>query len=366
LLSLNLIGPICSTGYGISVYNFALQLIAAGVDLSIFPIGHIENMPRINDLSPYIVKNSYKNINKDAPCVKIWHQNDLYEFVGKNKHIGFPIFELDKFSLAEKHSLMNCDELIVCSTWAKSIIANSGFNKPVKVVPLGFDPDVFKPAEMIGGPTRFFNAGKWEIRKGHDFVLKCFEKAFSTKDNVQLIMACDNPFLEGNGLEWVKKYKASTLASKIVLVPRQQTQKNVYYIMKQVDCGIFPARAEGWNLELLELMSCGKHLITTNYSGHTEFCTKDSCRFIDVTSLESAYDGIWFDGKTGSWAYLGPEQEEQMIFHMREVHKLKQSGGLVQNTAGVLRASQFTWEKSTSKLLKAIYDDRISNTPGTT
>jgi glycosyltransferase involved in cell wall biosynthesis len=365
MLSLNFIGPICSTGYGIASYNLALSLIAKGVDLSIFPIGHVENMPRLNELAPYIVKHSQKHVDKKAPCLKIWHQNDLFEFVGKGRHIGFPIFELDQFTQAEKHSLNHCDELIVCSRWAGEILRNNGINKPTKVVPLGFDPEIFKPASMLGGPTRFFNAGKWEIRKAHDFILHCFEKAFNSKDNVQLIMMCDNPFLEGNGAEWANKYKSSSLKSKITLVPRQATQENVYYIMKQVDCGIFPARAEGWNLELLELMTCGKHLITTDYAGHTEFCTKESCRLIDVTSLESANDGVWFNG-FGNWAHLGPEQEEQTINYMREVHKEKQSGQLAQNVAGIFQASQFTWNNSTTKLIEAITNERIQDPARTT
>jgi glycosyltransferase involved in cell wall biosynthesis len=353
MLSLNYIAPLNELGYGQCGINFAKCLVAGGVDLSIFPIGNVEQSPRVQELIPHMPRVSQKFINKKSNCLKIWHQNDLYEFVGKGKHIGFPIFELDHFTQAEKHSLNHCDEIIVCSEWAAQIVKSNGINKPVKVVPLGFDPEIFKPAPMLGGPTRFFNAGKWEVRKGHDFILNCFTKAFGMKDNVQLIMMCDNPFPQAKGEEWAANYKNSALSSKITLVPRQPTQENVYYIMKQVDCGVFPARAEGWNLELLELMACGKHIIATNYSGHTEFCTKESCRLIEITSLESAYDGVWFNG-SGGWASLGTDQEEQMIAHMREVHNLKQSGQLDQNKAGIFQASQFTWNNSTKKLIEAI------------
>ena len=53
--------------------------------------------------------------------------------------------------------------------------------------------------------------------------------------------------------------------------------------MSQVDCGVFPSRAEGRNLELLEMMSAGKHVITTDYSAHTEFCTKDNAGLVPIT-----------------------------------------------------------------------------------
>ena len=69
--------------------------------------------------------------------------------------------------------------------------------------------------------------------------------------------------------------------------------------MSKVDVGIFPSRAEGWNLEILELMSCGKHIITTNYSAHTEFCNKENALLVDIDELETAYDGKWFLGSCG-------------------------------------------------------------------
>ena len=82
--------------------------------------------------------------------------------------------------------------------------------------------------------------------------------------------------------------------------------------MRQVDVGVFPVRAEGWNLELLELLSCGKHVITTDYSGHTEFINNSNSRIIEIDKLETAQDGVWFHG-TGEWAELGSRQKDQLI-----------------------------------------------------
>ena len=56
--------------------------------------------------------------------------------------------------------------------------------------------------------------------------------------------------------------------------------------MAKTDCGVFPARAEGWNLELLEMMSCNKPVIATNYSAHTEFCDDKNCMLIDIEDME--------------------------------------------------------------------------------
>ena len=122
--------------------------------------------------------------------------------------------------------------------------------------------------------------------------------------------------------------------------------------MKQADCGIFPARAEGWNLELLEMMSCGKHVIATNYSAHTEFCNKDNCMLVEIDSLEKAEDGVFFSGEYGEWASISESSKDQIIEHMRKAHSLKQAfSGSIPNPKGVETAKSFTWSNSTKELL---------------
>ena len=78
--------------------------------------------------------------------------------------------------------------------------------------------------------------------------------------------------------------------------------------MSKADCGIFPSRAEGWNLDMLEMMALNKSIITTNYSAHTEFCNKDNSFLIDISETEPANDGKWFFGQ-GNWAKIGEEQK---------------------------------------------------------
>ena len=85
-----------------------------------------------------------------------------------------------------------------------------------------------------------------------------------------------------------------------------------------MQCGLWciSITAEGWNLELLEMLACGKQVITTNYSAHTEFCNKENA-FVDIEKNETAYDGKWFNGKVGEWACIDKNEKEQFIEHMR-------------------------------------------------
>lgn len=351
-MKINLTAPINSLGYGVAAYNILCGLYDRGEELALWPIGHPEEMPRM-DVLQAVIQNSRQMPPNGAPSVKIWHQHELQQHIGKGLHVGFPIFELNTFTEIEKNSLKYCDALFVCSKWAKEILEENGLKIPTHVVPLGVDSDIFHPCEISRENTIFFNCGKWEKRKGHDVVLECFNKAFSSTDNVELWMMCDNPFPQGKGEEWEKKYKTCKLADKVTLISRQKTQKNVYNIMRQTDCGIFPARAEGWNLELLEMMACAKHVIATNYSGHTEFCNDKNCYLVDVKNLETAYDDAWFFGQ-GLWAEVADPQKNQIIDYMQSIHKKKQSGSLKKNMAGVDTAMQFSWTNSAKTFLKGL------------
>lgn len=350
--NIKILTPINNLGYGVAGYNLFKELYKLYSSTALYPISQPEF---IDEYVQAGMSNRSKN-NQNSPCVKIWHQNDIHSFVGKGLHVGFPIFELTEFSKEERLSMSHCDKLFVCSEWAKNVLYNqNGWSCPsVHVVPLGVDSEVFRPCLSSRQPTIFFNCGKWEKRKGHDVLLECFNFAFESTDNVELWMMCDNPFIGANNEKWMNLYKNSPLGHKVRFIPRQKTHKDVYNIMKQTDCGVFPARAEGWNLELLEMMSCGKAVIATNYSAHTEFCSKDNCYLVNPDGLEPAFDGVFFSGSHGEWASLQKNSKEQIIEHMRTVHKIKQQGSLKINTKGVQTSLKFSWRNSAQELLNGL------------
>ncbi len=337
-------------GYGVAGYNIYKELHKLHPSTALYPISN----PEIMDQSIAAGLENRGSI-MNAPSVKIWHQNDVHTHIGKGLHVGFPIFELTQFNAEEIRSLHHCDKIFVCSKWAKNIIIDqTKFSEnDVHVVPLGVDAKIFKP-NLSGRPnTIFFNCGKWEKRKGHDVLVKCFNEAFTYSDNVELWMMCDNPFIGDQNKAWQQLYKNSPLGDKIRIIPRQANHRDVYSIMSQSDCGVFPARAEGWNLELLEMMACGKKVITTNYSAHTEFCDEDNSYLIEIENLEKAYDGVFFSGSHGMWADFSKNQEDQLVSHLRKAHQEKQNGPQI-NSAGIKTANHFSWQNSAKEVINGL------------
>jgi glycosyltransferase involved in cell wall biosynthesis len=223
------------------------------------------------------------------------------------------------------------------------------------VVPLGVDRYIFhENYARIWDSTKtiFMNVGKWELRKGHDVLIECFNEAFSESDNVELHMHCHNPFIgEKGNQEWTDLYMNSNMgqAGKIKISPQRfENQRDLARIMSKVDCGVFPARAEGWNLDALEMLSMGKQLIITNYSGHTQFCNSKNSHLIEhEEKMEDAIDGVFFNGQ-GEWLEFTDDMKASLVEKMQKVHKNKKE----LNIEGIGTAKQFSWQHSVQELLK--------------
>lgn len=341
---MNIIGPINSMGYGQSVKNLCLSLSRQGRNFRHYPIGNnqYESQEELERLSGHSYLNGY---DPNAPTVKIYHQHDLLLSFG-GKRIGFPIFELDSFSKLEQTHLVGCDEIIVCSKWAADIVENLGIR--AKIVNLGYDASIFFQNPTIKRKEiTFINIGKWEKRKGHDLLPEIFSKALPQTANYKLWMVNTNPFLsEDETNHWKYQYH-SVLGDKVSFIDRMPTQSALARLINQADCGIYPSRAEGWNLPLMETMACGVPCIVNNYSAHTEFCNDQNSILIDPVGMESAYDGKWFFNQ-GNWSTPNVVGFSNAVGYVYDT--LSNGRGLGINPD----VSSFSWDNAAKQLWDAV------------
>lgn len=352
---LNLSCPINFTGYGITSFNIYKEL-RNKLDICLFPIGNpqLDTPVFQNEIVTDISKQ--ENFSNETPCFKIWHQFDLASRIGKSKYAALTFFEIDKLKTREIRMINNLDTIFVASNWAKKILENNGITIPIAVSPLGIDPSLFNneinnTVKKDNNKYVFLNIGKWEIRKGHDILLEIFTQAFKDDDNVELWMLNHNPFLtqEENNV-WATMYKNSKLGSKIKILPRIVSHADVAKLIALSDCGIFPARAEGWNNEVPEFFALNKPVILTNYSAHTEYADSNNSYLINIDDTTPAIDNKFFDG-FGNWADFGDNQIEQTVEHMRFVYK----NNIRTNPAGLITAKNLTWANTADIIYNNLY-----------
>jgi len=338
--NLNLNCTINSTGYGITSLNIMKNL---NNNIALFPIG--TNVEVNSETDKSIVQNYLKNSSEfdyDAPCLKIWHQHDLASRIGKGHYYAFPFFELDTFTDREKHHLKYPDFIFTASTWGKTILENNGINTPIYVSPLAVDLTIFNSPPKIrfnNNKYIFFHIGKWELRKGHDLLIKAFDLSFNEQDDVELWLLPHNPFLNDEETnQWLNLVEQSKLKDKIKVYSKLPTQYHLAEFIYRCDCGVFLSRAEGWNNEILESMALDKPIITTFYSAHTEYCNDNNAFLISVDETEPANDGKWFFGQ-GNWAKLGDDQLEQTVHYMKYVYQ----NNIRSNRGGLATAQKYSW-----------------------
>jgi glycosyltransferase involved in cell wall biosynthesis len=360
-MNINLNCPIGATGYGMVGLNILKSLSQLGTDISLFPIGN--NIELNHDSEKSLFEQCLSRANffdYNAPCLKIWHQFDLASKIGNGKYYAFPFFEINRLNDKEKHHLNYVSKIFVASHWAKQILIENGINKQIDVVPLGVDTNIFRTPpkiKLLNNNYVFFHIGKWEIRKGHDFLLKAFDAAFDINDNVELRLLPHNPFLnEQETQQWFSLVQNCKLKDKIKIFGRLQTQFHLAEFISDGDCGVFPSRAEGWNHELLESMALNKPVIATNYSAHTEYINNNNCFMINVDELEPANDNKWFNG-FGNWAKLGQNQFDQLVYYMKHVY----NNNIRSNQNGVLTANTLNWTNTAKNILLNLSRDKNAN-----
>jgi glycosyltransferase involved in cell wall biosynthesis len=364
---MNFSAPINSLGYGVCGLNLLLAFEKGGYEPALWPIGPIEAPPEAHWVIGKAIGRQ-ASYDPKRPSLRLYHQFDLAQHVGKGLRCGYPIFELNRFRSNELHHLENQDVLFVTSKWAADVLVRNGIpNDVIRVVPLGVDQNIFwarsnTPADD-SETTTFLTIGKWEVRKGHDILIEAFNKAFDNQSDVKLIMHCFNPCfptkeqLDRYNGEWTRMAKSSPLGDKIEVSERRlKSQEEVSALMETADCGVFPSRAEGWGLETAEMMAMGKQVIVTNYSAHTEYCDKINARLIEIDSLEPAHDGVWFhadrwEGEPGEWAAMGDGQMDQLVQHLRDIDREKKLGCLGRNRAGLQDMKELTWEQTAKNIV---------------
>lgn len=352
-MKINYGGPINHTGYGIASFNI-LKELSKIIDTTLLPIGS----PYVNNQEDYdfvlSLINKKQTCNISSPYIKIWHQFDLFEHFGKGNFYAFPFFELDTFNEYEKNSMRVPDHFFVTSEWAKQVLVTNGIDQEIDIIPLGVDRKIFnesiKNNKQITNTYKFINIGKWEIRKGHDILIKLFNTAFPEEKDVELILVASESTSSYSSKQELDQWKNMYNSPRITIIPGVNTQQDIAQIIANCDCGIFPSRAEGWNLEALETLSMGKPIIITNYSGHTEFCNKDNSYLVDIRNTEKAFDGKAFLGQ-GNWAKIDEIAFDQIIDYMRYVYKNK----ITTNNQGIITAKSFSWERSAKAIAGCIY-----------
>ena len=224
-----------------------------------------------------IYPNDSKDFDQDLNIVLCETNHHIFYDEYEGPKIGYNVWESTLQPQGYFNKLLEFDELWVPSKWQRDCTIAQGYPEDkIKVVPEGVDVHTFYPDNTATHPLTkdkftFFLAGRWDYRKSIKEIIETFIKTFNKGEQVELIVSVDNPF-SNDGLktteERLKHYELNDNRIKILHFPPREE-----YIRLLKSCSVFVscARAEGWNLPLIEAMACGTPSIYSDCSGQLEF-----------------------------------------------------------------------------------------------
>lgn len=255
-------------------------------------------------------------------------------------------------TLAGFHELA---EIWVPSRWQKRIFIRNGLDgAKIRVVPLGYDPELFNVVptpRTPGAPYRFLFVGKWEKRKGVSELLEAFTSEFSPSEPVELVMAAHNPFL-GNfdaGRTLAEALKRLRAEDARVTQVGPMSEDSLAGLYRSADAFVLPTRSEGWGLPVLEAMACGLPCIVTHYSAPTEFAEADTVYFLRRGwLLERVNDPVFYDAKQdwGRWARPSVSHLRRLLRRLASRPEITRERGL--EAARRVRGC-WTWDHAAAK-----------------
>lgn len=184
------------------------------------------------------------------------------------------------------------DRLWVHTEWIREKAIEGGVDPDrVSVVPHGFDPSVFSacgPAADLGPRFTFLFVGATVARKGVDVLLRAYADAFSPDEPVCLILKGHSGDMSYDGqpmAEEIDRFGRDPGKPALRHLDSYLSDEELAALYRAADTGVFPYRAEGFAMPILEAMACGLPCIVPRFGACLDYCTDDNAFLVDARRI---------------------------------------------------------------------------------
>ncbi|GBF99162.1 hypothetical protein Rsub_12129 [Raphidocelis subcapitata] len=220
-------------------------------------------------------------------------------------------------------------------------------------------------------PFVFLSVFKWELRKGWRELLRAFTAAFGPEDNVQLLVLA-RPFM-GSGTDfaglirrWAAEELNATTPEALAALPRvyvsaQHVDEPTFVrVYRSVDALAIATHGEGWGRPQMEAMSMGLPVISTNWSGLTEFMSEAVAYPIRIDGLVTVQP----DGPGFFKAFEGQRWAQPSVAHLTQLlRRVAENRDEARARGAAARA--MVLRRFTPAVLAGIVDEHVRRIQGT-
>ncbi len=259
--------------------------------------------------------------------------------------------------------------IVTCSNWSRQGFMRAGVPPDsVVVVPLGFDPGVFRPAtdeqrrriraEVGLAPDDFvfLHIGAMTQNKGLRFLLPAFAELVQARPQVRLVLKgmdtlyASNVFLDQE-MQALEPRVAQAVASRLSYVGDGLPFEEMARVYQAADCYVSPYIAEGFNMPALEAAASGLPVICTAGGPTDDFVTDDF-----ALRIASKLRPVVTEDAPDAMGLL-PDREHLIHLMLRAVDDA-QFRISARSAGPAYVGERFTWEKVVDGLLSVVLADR--------
>lgn len=237
--------------------------------------------------------------------------------------IGYWAWELPHFPVVWHEAFKYFQEIWVLSSFMQNTLSTIS---PVPVVTMPPAIEI-QSLEKPSYPRSYFSIpeGKFVFlfmfdfhsffaRKNPDGVIKAFCRAFSTQEDVVLVIKSLHSKDYPEEMELLSQMAAE---GNVVLFDHVYTREEMNALMYHADCYVSLHRSEGFGLTMAEAMSFGKPVIATAYSGNLDFMNANNSYLVQYEPVELEQDyGPYKKGNV--WAEPDLEHAARLMRYVYE------------------------------------------------
>lgn len=235
------------------------------------------------------------------PCNELNFSNFIFFLNPHKNRVHFTMWESTRINDVFIEQMNKMAAIIVPNQWNKTNFENQGCEAPIHVVNLFIDTEIFNYQTPVSKDKFVFGTANKDPRKRLEDVVRCFNKAFPDKKDVQLKIKISPK----------ESYDKTFTSNKIEICKESYTRHQLKSWYSSNDCFVSCVSAEGWGLMQHESMACGRPVIAANYAGLSEFMTEDNSFCINYKEVPA--EGFW-KAPGAKWSKY---DEEHLIESMR-------------------------------------------------
>lgn len=289
----------------------------------------------------------------DAADLQIYLGIPLYDQRGQwkrrnDRYVWFTMWESPQVPDRQIARINNAEGVISPCPWVDTQYEKRGVSIPRFVVPLGFDPEIYRPIQRSKRKTFTFlwlgvTAGHVEQLADHrQKRIGDRKRGWMVREAFKRLGLGSDARLILKGVPWPHgrlniAYRTST-GSEIVEIIRWMTEEQMWELYAEGDIFVWPSWGEGFGLPPLEAAATGLPSILPNYSALEAYHDPSWCLDLPYT-----VGRIWRAEKYHGARIAIEDLMSQMLWAYEHRDEVLDMG----KAAATVAHEKWTWEKAT-------------------